>query len=221
MPADWSALGEFWPLFCCWLVYSRCWIGCRVQPRLCWYACQMGQRRYSSSLGASSAIPTWSMGDASIFSAFIMPATLCSDATIMDFSHSSSFSNAVLKTSCSGVGAVAIFASPSSVSVACTTRLSEWLRCRATKPRLSSRSKILVTVAWLRLTLVDNLEIATAPNSWMACKSNNCGAVSPAVLLNWREYRSVARMICLIVMRTSISWLRRIAPKYCPKRANG
>ena len=68
---------------------------------------------------------------------------------------------------------------------------------------------------------MDNLEIATAPNSWMACKSNNCGAVSPAVLLNWREYRSVARMICLIVMRTSISWLRRIAPKYGPKWASG
>jgi hypothetical protein len=73
----------------------------------------------------------------------------------------------------------------------------------------------LVTVAWLRLTLVDSLEIATAPSSWMACNTNSWGAVSPDFLLSCLEYKSVARIICLIVIRTSISWLRGFTPKCC------
>src|SRR5690606_35668134 len=162
------------------------------------------RRSVRSTVGwARSMAPRSSTGEASMSPAFIIAATRCRELKISDCSQSLSSEKRAMNSSCNGVGAFSSRMPPASVRRAYTRRLSVEPRVRWISSRFSSRSRMVVMVAWLRDTSSAISPMVISPRLAMDCITSSCGAVSPATLLRWREYISVARMILRNAINTS------------------
>jgi len=126
---------------------------------------------------------------------------------IINCSHSSRPWKESIKVSCNGEGTSLSNCRPSSVSDIKVRRLSTSDFLFKISAFFSSRSKISVTVPWLREIDLDSSETDNElwlDNSWSI---TSCGPVSPTVLCKNLEWRSIA----WVILRSpiSISLLRR------------